>query len=90
VTVERRDAFAQARLVQETRYPTAAALLLAGSTGRGETTAHSDLDLVVLYEQVPHAWRESFVADDHKRAPIGRAFVTIRHCMLIHFSCGAP
>jgi hypothetical protein len=60
---ERREARAQARLIYETRYPEAAALLLAGSTVRGEATPHSDLDLVVLYERLPHAWRESFVCD---------------------------
>jgi len=63
VTNERREARAQARLIHETRYPDAAAVLLAGSVVRGEATPHSDLDLVVLYERVPHAWRESFVSD---------------------------
>jgi hypothetical protein len=63
VTSERREARAQARLVYEKRYPEAAAVLLAGSVVRGEATEHSDLDLVVLYERVPHAWRESFVSD---------------------------
>jgi hypothetical protein len=63
VTNERREARVQARLIYETQYPDAAAVLLAGSVVRGEATAHSDLDLVVLYERVPHAWRESFVCD---------------------------
>jgi hypothetical protein len=63
MTSERREAQAQARLISEARYPDAAAVLLAGSVVRGEATAHSDLDLVVLYERVPHAWRESFVSD---------------------------
>lgn len=30
---------------------------------RGEGTASSDLDLVVLYAKLDHAWRESFYAD---------------------------
>ncbi|HEX6838362.1 MAG TPA: nucleotidyltransferase domain-containing protein [Polyangia bacterium] len=63
MTTGRRDARAQARFIYETRYSDAAALLLAGSVVRGEATAHSDLDLVVLYERVAHARRESFVSD---------------------------
>jgi hypothetical protein len=63
VTRERREARAQARLIYEARFSDAAAVLLAGSAARGEATAYSDLDLVVLYEHVPHAWRESFVSD---------------------------
>jgi hypothetical protein len=34
---------------------------LAGSVARGEATEHSDLDLVIVYERLPHAYRESFV-----------------------------
>src|SRR5690349_17930039 len=63
MTSERREARAQARLIYETRYPDAAAVLLAGSVVRGQATAHSDLDLVVLYERVAHAWRESFLSE---------------------------
>ena len=63
MTPRRRDARAQARLVRDTRYPDAAAVLLAGSVVRGEATAHSDLDLVVLFERLPHARRESFLSD---------------------------
>jgi hypothetical protein len=45
------------------RYPSAIALFCAGSVIRGEDTAHSDLDIVVLFERVPNAWRESLVLD---------------------------
>lgn len=34
-------------------------LLLAGSFVRGEATDYSDLDIVVLYPHLPHAYRES-------------------------------
>lgn len=42
------------------RYPGAAFAFAAGSLIRGEGTASSDLDLVVIFESLPHAWRESF------------------------------
>lgn len=44
----------------ETRYQGAEAIIVAGSVVRGEATAHSDLDLVVLYPKVKAAFRESF------------------------------
>jgi len=40
-------------------HPRASLLFLAGSVRRGEATAHSDLDLVVIYPELPQAWRES-------------------------------
>ena len=42
-----------------TRYPSAAAALLAGSTARGEATPTSDFDVVLLFDKLPEgAWRE--------------------------------
>jgi len=43
------------------RYPDAKAFFLAGSIVRGEGTDHSDLDIVVIFEQLPAAYRESFL-----------------------------
>ena len=48
------------RQILDERYPGADVIFLAGSLLRGEGTPYSDLDLVVIYEQLPHAWRESF------------------------------
>jgi len=45
------------------RYSDAAVVLLAGSVVRGEATEHSDLDLIVVYEVVEQARRESFHYD---------------------------
>lgn len=42
------------------RFADAEVLLLAGSVIRGQGTAFSDLDVVVVYSRVDHAWRESF------------------------------
>ena len=47
------------------RYPTANVILLAGSMLRGEGTPYSDLDLIVIYDSLPHAWRESFYFQDY-------------------------
>lgn len=46
--------------LKETRYPEADCLLLAGSVVRGEATATSDLDIVVLYQSLPNAYRDSY------------------------------
>lgn len=42
------------------KYPDSAGVLLAGSVLRGEGTASSDLDLVVVCKSLEHAWRDSF------------------------------
>ncbi len=55
----------------ETRYNGADAIFVTGSVVRGEATAHSDLDLVVLFPKVERAYRESF---EHKGWPV-EAFV---------------
>lgn len=46
------------------RFPNALALFCSGSVVRGNGTAHSDLDIVVLLEHVEQAYRESLVVDD--------------------------
>jgi hypothetical protein len=46
--------------IRQNRYPDAEAVFAAGSIVRGEGTAHSDLDLVVVYAALPCAYRESF------------------------------
>jgi hypothetical protein len=45
------------------RYAGADVVLAAGSIVRGEGTPYSDLDLVVVYERLDHAYRESFRVD---------------------------
>src|SRR5690349_7126567 len=57
------DVLAVARLVVSQRYPGAAVAFAAGSLVRGEGTAYSDLDLVVVYPTLPAAYRESFRFD---------------------------
>ncbi len=47
------------------RYPAANVILLAGSMLRDEGTPYSDLDLVVIFDRLPHAWRESFYFQEY-------------------------
>lgn len=63
MTSERPDAIEVARRIWRARYADARVVLLAGSVVRGEATAYSDLDVLVVYERVEHAWRESFLAE---------------------------
>ena len=46
--------------ILRTKYPSAEFAYLAGSIVRGEGTAFSDLDIVVVYKELPNAFRESF------------------------------
>jgi hypothetical protein len=57
------EAVALARAVVSERYPEADAAIVAGSVVRGEATAGSDLDLVVLFAALPAARRQSFLWD---------------------------
>jgi len=46
--------------ILQTKYPSAEFAFLAGSIVRGEGTAFSDLDVVVIFKTLPNAFRESF------------------------------
>lgn len=45
------------------KYPESRVVFLAGSVMRGEGTETSDLDLVVIFDRLPQAYRESFIFD---------------------------
>jgi hypothetical protein len=49
-----------AQQIFESKYSDASVLFLAGSIIRGEGTPFSDLDLVVIFDHLPAAYRESF------------------------------
>lgn len=65
------SALAIAKEIVKDRYPGAACAFVAGSIMRGQGTASSDIDLVVIYNDLDAAWRESFV---HEGLPV-EAFV---------------
>lgn len=46
------------------RFPEAVAVFLAGSVMRGQGTEHSDLDVVVVHQHLPSAYRESLLHRD--------------------------
>jgi aminoglycoside 6'-N-acetyltransferase len=50
------------KLIKE-RYPDAKAAFWAGSVSEGRGTRASDLALVIVYESLPHAYREAFIYD---------------------------
>lgn len=50
-------------LVKE-RYPCAQAIFWAGSVAANQGTSASDLDLVIVFESLPHAYREAFIYND--------------------------
>ncbi|MBI3899992.1 MAG: nucleotidyltransferase domain-containing protein [Gammaproteobacteria bacterium] len=52
---------ATATKILANKYPKARAAFLAGSVVRGDHTETSDLDLVVIFDTLPQAYRESFV-----------------------------
>jgi predicted nucleotidyltransferase len=53
-----------AQKVRDTKHPNCNFLFLAGSLLRGEGTNFSDLDIVVIYDKLEKAYRESFIIDD--------------------------
>lgn len=57
------QALAIARHLMATRFHEAEFGIAAGSLLRGEGTAHSDLDMIVVYPRLPVTRRESFLVD---------------------------
>ena len=77
--------------IRAERYPRSDVIFLAGSLVRGGGTATSDLDLVVVFERLPSAYRESF---QFRQWPV-EAFVhdpeTLRYFFLrVDRSSGVP
>lgn len=64
-------ALAIAKEIVKHRYSGAACAFVAGSIMRGQGTTSSDIDLVVVFDRLDAAWRESFV---HEGFPV-EAFV---------------
>jgi predicted nucleotidyltransferase len=52
------------RDILKDRYPNAELAFVGGSYNRGEATLFSDIDLVVIFEKLDSAWRESFIFQD--------------------------
>jgi len=55
------DPVEAAAALHRQRYPLSRVIFVAGSAARREATPGSDLDLVVVFDRLPHAYRESFL-----------------------------
>jgi len=59
----RRNPLTVVKDVLNHHFPNALFAFVAGSFNRGEATTSSDIDLVVIFETLEFAWRESFMFD---------------------------
>ena len=78
------------RKLHAERFPDARCLLLAGSFVRGDATATSDLDVVVLYEQLAHASRASLMFEGYPVEVFVHDPQTLRAFQLDDIACGRP
>lgn len=46
------------------RYPNAKAIFWTGSTANNQATASSDIDLIIVFEELDHAYREAFIYEN--------------------------
>ena len=60
----RRSPLDVAASILREKYPGVLLAFVGGSFNRGEATLFSDIDLVVIFEKLDHAFRESFVFED--------------------------
>jgi predicted nucleotidyltransferase len=76
----RRDAaLLAARKIFSNRYYGADVAFVAGSIIRGDDTSYSDIDLVVVYPQLPAAYRESFLSDGFPVEAFVHDFSTLKY-----------
>lgn len=61
------------------RYSTAKAVFWTGSVVHGKATERSDLDIVVVFEHLPHAYREAFAYEGWKVDAFVHDFSTLRY-----------
>jgi len=61
--MKKRNPIDVAKEIKTQKYPDAKALFLAGSVVRGDATSTSDLDIVVVYNSLESAKRESYTVD---------------------------
>jgi predicted nucleotidyltransferase len=73
------------------KFPEAKVIFLAGSVVRGEGTAYSDLDLVVVFEKIKTAWRDSFYFEGWPVEVFIHDFETIRYFFTeLDYKVGIP
>lgn len=78
------------KLIKE-RYVEAKAVFWAGSVSEGRGTSASDLDLVIVFEEVAHAYREAFIYDGWPIDAFIHDLDTLRYfCGKLEASDGKP
>ena len=78
------------KLIKE-RYPDAKAIFWAGSVSVNQGTSASDLDLVIVFEEVAHAYREAFIYDGWPIDAFIHDLDTLRYfCGKLEASDGKP
>ena len=78
------------KLIKE-RYVEAKAVFWAGSVAANHGTSASDLDLVIVYERVPNAYREAFIYDGWPIDAFIHDLETLRYfCGKLEASDGKP
>jgi len=78
------------KLIKE-RYPDAKALFWAGSVAANQGTDSSDLDLVIVFESLPNAYREFFIYDGWPIDAFIHDLSTLRYfCGKLEASDGKP
>ncbi|OOO24705.1 MULTISPECIES: nucleotidyltransferase domain-containing protein [Rhizobium] len=83
-------ALAAARRALAMRYAGAAFAYVSGSIMRGEGTAFSDIDLVVVFPSLERAWRESFTEGDFPVESFVHDEETLAHYLHADAESGCP
>src|ERR1044071_8447553 len=79
-----------ARGIWRERYAGARVVFLAGSVMRGDATPSSDLDIVVVFEELPGAYRESFTSGGWPVEAFVNDVETLRHFFEVGRKRGLP
>lgn len=87
----RNDPLATIQKLIKERYPDAKAVFWAGSVAENQGTDSSDLDLVIVFESVPNAYREAFIYDGWPIDAFIHDLDTLRYfCGKLEASDGKP
>lgn len=61
--IEEQDPLLTVKKLISKRYPQAKSVIWAGSVKNNQATESSDLDLIIVFESLPNAYREAFIYD---------------------------
>ncbi|MEM9274488.1 MAG: nucleotidyltransferase domain-containing protein [Cyanobacteria bacterium P01_F01_bin.143] len=86
----KRSPIAVAEEIFHNKYADSELLLLAGSTVRNEATPTSDLDLVILYDNIESAYRDSYYWDEWPIEAFVHNLETLRYFFELDRKSGVP